>query len=557
MMKKNDPSPEKHGKASASRSRKRSEAAKEQELREAAREKADKNILRITYAFAALFIGMCLYLGWFLQVDSETVINSSYNARLDRFSDRIVRGKILSGDGKVLAETQVAEEGTEKRYYPYNYLYVHSVGYSGKNGKTGIESLANFYLLSSHVNLVEKTVNELQGKKNIGDNVVTTLDSDLQQTASDAMGNRRGAVIAMEPDTGKILTMVSQPNFNANTVDEQWAELTSPENTKAQLVNRATQGLYSPGSTFKIVTALEYLHENPDGMSQFHFDCDGLMEQGEYQIRCYHGESHGSQDLRMSFANSCNGAFSTMGLGLNLTQFNSLASQLLFNSSLPLSLPYKESSFVMGEGADEWERLQTSIGQGKTQITPMHNLILFNSSLPLSLPYKESSFVMGEGADEWERLQTSIGQGKTQITPMHNLMITAAIANGGTLMKPYLIDHVENAGGQTVKKFLPEAYGTLMSSEDASVLSGLMTAVVTDGTGSALRGAPYTAAGKTGSAEFETGKETHAWFVGYAPVEDPKIAVCVLLEESGSGGKQAGPVARAVMDKYFEKNPLQ
>ena len=340
--------------------------------------------------------------------------------------------------------------------------------------------------------------------------MVTTLDSDLQQTASDAMGNRRGAVIAMEPDTGKILTMVSQPNFNANTVDEQWAELTSPENTKAQLVNRATQGLYSPGSTFKIVTALEYLHENPDGMSQFHFDCDGLMEQGEYQIRCYHGESHGSQDLRMSFANSCNGAFSTMGLGLNLTQFNSLASQLLFNSSLPLSLPYKESSFVMGEGADEWERLQTSIGQGKTQITPMHNL-----------------------------------------------MITAAIANGGTLMKPYLIDHVENAGGQTVKKFLPEAYGTLMSSEDASILSGLMTAVVTDGTGSALRGAPYTAAGKTGSAEFETGKETHAWFVGYAPVEDPKIAVCVLLEESGSGGKQAGPVARAVMDKYFEKNPLQ
>ena len=510
MTKKSDPSPEKRRKAPASRSRKRSEAAKEQEIKASAREKADKNILRITYAFAALFIGMCLYLGWFLQVDSETVINSSYNARLDRFSDRIVRGKILSGDGKVLAETQVAEDGTEKRYYPYNYLYVHSVGYSGKNGKTGIESLANFYLLSSHVNLVEKTVNELQGKKNIGDNVVTTLDSDLQQTASDAMGNRRGAVIAMEPDTGKILTMVSQPNFNANTVDEQWAELTSPDNTKAQLVNRATQGLYSPGSTFKIVTALEYLHENPDGMSQFHFDCDGLMEQGEYQIRCYHGESHGSQDLRMSFANSCNGAFSTMGLGLNLTQFRSLADQLLFNSSLPLSLPYKESSFVMGEGADEWERLQTSIGQGKTQITPMHNL-----------------------------------------------MITAAVANGGTLMKPYLIDHVENAGGQTVKKFLPEAYGTLMSSEDASALSGLMTAVVTDGTGSALRGAPYTAAGKTGSAEFETGKETHAWFVGYAPVEDPKIAVCVLLEESGSGGKQAGPVARAVMDKYFEKNPLQ
>ena len=496
------------GRGEAARGKKKRSAREERERKAAAREKADKNILKITYAFAALFIGMCVYFGWFLQFDSENVINSSYNARLDRFSDRIVRGKILSNDGRVLAETQVAGDGSEKRYYPYNYLFVHSVGYSGKNGKTGLESLANFYLLSSHVNLLERTVNELQGRKNIGDNVVTTLDVDLQQTASDAMGNRRGAVIAMEPDTGKILAMVSQPNFNANTVDEQWAELTSPENTKAQLVNRATQGLYPPGSTFKILTALEYIHENPNGRNDFHFDCDGTFEDGEYQIRCYHGESHGSQDFRGVFANSCNGAFSSIGLGLNLTQFRSLAEQFLFNRELPLSIPYNKSSFVMAEGADEWERLQTSIGQGKTQMTPMHNL-----------------------------------------------MITAAIANGGTLMKPYLIDHVENAGGQTVKKFMPSAYGGLMSGEDAAVLTELMTAVVTEGTGSALRGAPYTAAGKTGSAEFETGKETHAWFVGFAPVEDPKIAVCVILEESGSGGSKAGPVARAVMDKYFEKNP--
>lgn len=483
-------------------------AREEREKKAVAREKTDRNILRITYVFAALFIGMCIYFGWFLQFDSENVINSSYNVRLDRFSDRIVRGKILSSDGSVLAETKVSENGTETRHYPYNYMFVHSVGYSGKHGKTGIEALGNFYLLSSHVNLLEKTVNELRGKKNMGDNVVTTLDAELQQVASDAMGNRRGAVIAMEPDTGKIRAMVSQPNFNANTVDEQWEELTSTDNTKAHLVNRATQGLYPPGSTFKIITALEYLHENPSGMSDFHFDCDGLFEAEQHQIRCYHGESHGSQDLRMTFANSCNGAYAQMGLDLNLTQFASLTNQLLFNQDLPLSIPCNKSSFVMTEGADEWERLQTAIGQGKTQITPMHNLL-----------------------------------------------ITAAIANGGTLMKPYLIDHVENAGGQTVKKFMPDSYGSLMGSEDATVLTDLMTAVVTDGTGSALRGASYTAAGKTGSAEFETGKETHAWFVGFAPVEDPKLAVCVILEESGSGGKQAGPVARAVFDKFFEKNP--
>ena len=161
-------------------------------------------------------------LGWFIQFKSENVIGSSYNARLDLLSDRVTRGSIMSNDKTVLAQTNIASDGSEKRYYPYDYLFVHSVGYSGKNGKTGLESLANFYLLSSHVNLIEKTINEFQGKKNLGDNVITTLDVDLQQTASDALGKHRGAVIVMEPDTGKILTMVSL-NFNANLVDERWA----------------------------------------------------------------------------------------------------------------------------------------------------------------------------------------------------------------------------------------------------------------------------------------------------------------------------------------------
>lgn len=152
------------------------------------------------------------------------------------------------------------------------------------NGKTGIESLANFYLLSSHVNLVEKVINELRGEKNLGDNVVTTLDLDLQKTASDALGNNRGAVIAMEPDTGKILCMVSQPNFNANQVDEKWQELIAPDNTKAQLVNRATQGLYAPGSTFKILTALEYIRENPSTWQDFSFNCSGAYHTGNIRL---------------------------------------------------------------------------------------------------------------------------------------------------------------------------------------------------------------------------------------------------------------------------------
>ena len=216
----------------------------------------DKSILFVTYIMVGLFVGLMGYFGYFLQVQSETVINNSYNARLDSFSDRIIRGEILSNDGKVLAKTNVAEDGTEVREYPYGSLFAHVVGYSDQ-GKTGLESLANFYLLSSHMNLVEQAVNELSDVKNLGDQVVTTLDVGLQQAASDALGDRRGAVVVMEPDTGKILAMVSKPGFDPNQLSSQWESLISGDNTEAQLLNRAAQGVYPPGSTFKIVTLLE------------------------------------------------------------------------------------------------------------------------------------------------------------------------------------------------------------------------------------------------------------------------------------------------------------
>ena len=468
--------------------------------------KANNCILGITYLMVALFLGLAVYMGYFLQVRSEDVINNSYNARLDSFSDRIVRGKIMAGDGTVLAETQVDADGNETRVYYYGSVFDHAVGYSAK-GKTGIEALANFYLLTSHVNLLEQVGNELSGRKNPGDNVYTTLDAELQQAAYAALGDRKGVVIAMEPDTGKVLAMVSKPGYDPNTLLQDWDWLTDEGNGEGQLLNRATQGLYPPGSTFKIVTALEYMREHPVGYRDYQFDCSGVYVNGDYRIKCYHGTAHGHQDFTRSFANSCNGAFSSLGLGLNLGAFRDTAKSLLFNSPLPIT----------------------------------------------GLPYKQSSFQMGPGADTWEILQTSIGQGTTQVTPMHNAMITAAIANGGTLMKPYFLNSVETAGGEEIKKFMPASYGSLMTAGEAEGLAELMHAVVTEGTGSAVRTDAYTVAAKTGSAEFETGKETHAWFTGFAPVENPKLVVTVLVEEGGSGGKAAAPIARQLFDIYMAR----
>ena len=468
--------------------------------------KSNKVILAVTYLGAALFLGLAGYMGYFLQVQRETVINNSYNARLDSFANRVVRGRILAADGTVLAENRTDGEGNETRIYPFGTVFDHVVGYSS-NGKTGIESLANFYLLTSHVNLAEQVVNELGGTKSQGDDVYTTLDPELQQAAWAALGDHRGAVIAMEPDTGKILAMVSKPGYDPNTLAQDWEVLNADEGGQSPLLNRAAQGLYPPGSTFKIVTALEYMREHPQDYKDYRFDCSGTYVNGDYTIRCYHGESHGSQDFVQAFANSCNGAFASLGLELNLASLKATAEELLFNRELPLT----------------------------------------------GFPYKESSFVMEPGAGTWEILQTSMGQGKTEMTPLHNALLTAAIANGGTLMKPYLLDRVVSAGEEEVKKFMPEAWGSLMTAQEAANLTELMEAVVTVGTASALRTDAYQAAAKTGSAEFETGRETHAWFTGFAPAQDPKLVVTVLVEEAGTGGRAAAPIARQLFDIYLTR----
>ena len=481
-------------------------AKKEESKKDSPNVTSNRHILGITYVIAVLFLALAVYLGYFLQVKSEDVINNSYNARLDSFSDRIVRGNILAADGTVLAHTQMDENGNETRVYDFGSVFDHVVGYSDK-GKTGIEALANFYLLSSHVNLVEQAGNELSGLKNLGDDVVTTLDAQLQQAAYAALGDRKGVVIAMEPDTGKILAMVSKPGYDPNTLLQDWAALTDPANNQGQLLNRATQGLYPPGSTFKIATALEYMREHPTDYKDYQFDCDGVYENGDYRIKCFHSTAHGSQNFVKAFSNSCNGAFSSLGLELNLDGFAKTARDLLYNGPLPLA----------------------------------------------GIPYKESSFNMAAGADTWEILQTSIGQGTTLITPLHNALMTAAIANGGTLMKPYLMDHVVSAGGEEVKKFMPSAYGSLMTAAESAQLTELMAHVVTEGTGSAVRTDAYSVAAKTGTAEYETGKETHAWFTGFAPVQSPKLVVTVLVEEGGSGGKAAAPIAKALFDIYMAR----
>lgn len=454
-----------------------------------------------------LFIALMGYMVYFTIVRADTVVNSPYNQRQDAFAEKVVRGNIVDRNGNVLAETVVSEDGTETRNYPYGSVFAHVVGYSDPElGNTGLESVENFELLTSNAFFAEKLRNEFSGDKNIGDTVVTTLDAGLQQAAYDALGDNRGAAVVMEADTGKILAMVSKPDYNPNTIVSDWSELNS-DDVNAPLLNRATQGSYAPGSTFKIVTTLAFMRQNSN-YNGYTYDCNGEITEDGVTIHCFNGSAHGHEDLRSSVANSCNSAFADIGLKLDISAYRETAEDLLFNSDLPGVLNYTKSSFALDKNSDSSEIMMTAMGQGKTTVSPYHMAL-----------------------------------------------ITQAIANGGNVMEPYLVDSVTNYTGTQIRRNVPKKYRKIMTSDEAAQLKEYMQAVVEEGTGSMLSGKSYTAAGKTGTAEYSLsdGEKTHSWFMGFTNVDNPELVISVITEGSdGSAGGKAVSIAAQILDSYYQ-----
>lgn len=468
------------------------------------RKRMSRQIRFVTGIFIVLFFGMMGYTCYYAMTHKQEMINNSYNSRQEILISQNTRGTIYAGDMQVLAQTVTDEQGNEEREYPFSNMFAHVVGYAS-NGRFGVEAQSNYYLIQSNAKLSDKVASEVSGVKFPGDNVVTTLDVSLQEVAYQSLGIYKGAVIVSEPSTGKILAMVSKPDFDPNEIESIWDDLLNDKESGI-LLNRATQGLYPPGSTFKIVTALAYIRENTDTYQDYRYQCNGRFKLGEDVINCYHGTVHGSEDFTKSFAKSCNASFANIGTSLERAGFKNTVSDLLFNRELPVSFAYNKSKVTVDENTEDSDIMQASIGQGTDQITPLH---------------------------------------------MN--MITGAIANNGILMKPYLIDHVENYNGNIMKQFSPAEYGSLMSEKEAEALKQLMVQVVENGTATKLKGQNYTAAGKTGSAEYNSVKtDSHAWFTGFAPVEDPQICVTIIIEGAGSGGDFAVPIARRIFSAYLD-----
>lgn len=456
-------------------------------------------------SFIMLYLSMCSYLLIYVKNNEQELINNSYNSRQALLAQENTRGSIYDSNGHVLAQTLTDENGREYRNYPYENLFSHVIGFSTK-GRTGIEAEGNYYLINSNVSLTSKVENDVTGAKNPGNNIYTTLDYDLQDICYRSLSAYRGAIVVSDVKTGNILAMVSKPDFDPNTIVQNWEKYCA-DTESGVLLNRATQGLYPPGSTFKILTALEYIREHPTDYNNYSYSCSGRFNKGDINLTCYHSTVHGSENFLTSFANSCNSSFANIGIGLDRDKYGAMLNQCMFNAKLPLSCNYTVSNLIVDSSVSDYDMAQIAFGQGKAQITP----ILLN-------------------------------------------MITNGIANGGVVMTPRLIDRAESYEGETLKKFDVTPYTSIMSEEESAALTTLMQSVAKQGTAKAMKDCSYNPAVKTGSAEYiSSGDESHAWITGFAPAQDPQISVTVIVEGIGSSFDYAVPIAKRIFDVYFDE----
>lgn len=455
----------------------------------------NKKIIRVLVVVSLMFLALVSYLLYFNMFSAEKVSSNPYNKRQWEDERFVKRGSIYDRDGEVLAETKV-DGDTRTRVYPKGHLYSHVIGYYSRTyGKSQLEMKYDKELLGhGDINI---SFNELRS----GYDLNLTIDNDLQEYAYKQLDGKNGAIVALEPETGKILAMVSYPDFDpsAEALEKNWKYIVEREDSP--LLARATGGLYPPGSTYKIVTAATAYNA---GYVDKTFEDDGAFKAGSLKVSNYGGESFGTIGLKKAFEVSSNMAFCTLGYELGAQNVKDAAESFGVNKDIEMDMPLAKSR----------------------------------------IDYKKMT--------NEDAALVSIGQGQLLMTPLHVAMMGAAVANNGKMMKPYIVDRVTTSSGLTLSSSKPSVFCQPMSAECAAYVNDLMIGVVKEGTGRSAAISGITVAGKTGTAESE-GNKDHAWFVGYAPAEKPTIAVAVLLENDGrSGGSGAAPIARNIMSKYLK-----
>jgi len=434
-----------------------------------------------------------------------------FNESLD-----VPRGPILAADGAVIARSVRTSDGVYRRRYPFGDLFASPIGYYDPlNGASGVEEYRNSELAGVPAQK-GSIIDQLEDKSSDGDEVITTLDPSAQRVALDGLAGRAGAVVAIVPGTGAIRVLASSPTFDPNDVANGTYFSHLIHDPADPLLDNAVQAQYAPGSTFKVVDAIAAIDTGRytptsiiNGDSPITVSGQPLANDG--------GTSYGPVTLSYALTNSINTVYAQVALKVGATTLQRYMDRLGFYSTPPIDLP---SDSVAGSGV----------------VYPGHA-----GYLPLA-----------DGADIG---RVGIGEGGLEATPLQMAMVASAVADGGRLMTPYLTREVVNPQGQIVERTAPRLYSKVMKPSTAAAVGGMMENVVKDGTGTAAALAGITVAGKTGTAQDcanlaeRVCQLNQVWFIAYAPVENPKIAVAVTLPaQDGYGGTIAAPIARNVIE---------
>ncbi|GAA0121681.1 MAG: penicillin-binding protein 2 [Clostridium argentinense] len=466
-----------------------------------------KSIKTVLLVFLVFFIAIISYINYLYLFKSDKYIESAFNNRQRAEKNKVLRGTIFDRDMNALTKGEKTGEFEQTREYLGGQKFAHVLGYYDTvYGMSGLEKKFDKVLSGKENKPIKDYFNFNSNETRVGDSIVTTLDSKLQVSAFDALGDFKGSVVALEPSTGEVLAMVSKPTFNPNNLAEQWDALSKDEETP--FLNRATAGLYPPGSTFKAVTALAALEHMP-GVENRTFEDNGRINFNDStSLENYNGNAFGSINLQQAFTHSSNVVFGTLAMEMGNDALKSTAEKFYFNKEIP-----------------------------------SRTLVLEDSKFPTYKKYEVGNIA-----------QSGIGQSGVLASPMQMALVASTIANNGVMMEPNIVKEIINAQGQTVSKIEPKEIGTVVSTENATILKQYMRSVVTEGTAQNVNLWGVQVSGKTGTADHDSGdKIAHSWFIGFAPAENPKIAFAIILEEGAGQGKNAADVAKDILSDYFNQ----
>ncbi len=459
----------------------------------------------------AVLVGFTSY--WSV-LDAEGLADNPNNRRELIEEQKIPRGLIFASDGRTVLAGNVARGRGENRVfsrtYPTGGLFAQPVGYSFlTNGRIGLERERNDDLAGQEDEF-ETLFAGLEGRDREGRDVVTNLDVAGTEAAVAGLAGRKGAVVAIEPKTGKVRVMVSIPEYDPNLIPSEFGRLNRDPNKPT--LNRTTQELYPPGSTFKVVTATAAL-DSGEVTPETVIDGSSPKTISGVELANAGGQSFGPISFTDALTNSVNTVFAQVGESVGRGTLVEYMKRFGFYEDPQLDYPDNQmipSGVINGDGR-----------------------------------YVEDGFDVG---------RVAIGQGglegEIRAAPLQMGQVAAAVANGGQLMKPRLTDRIVRKDGRVSERIEPDLQSRVMKPETAEQLTAMMSRVVEEGTGTAAALAGITVAGKTGTAEVGANREfTQPWFIGFAPVEDPQMAVAVTVERTtGQGGTVAAPIAKQVLE---------